>query len=206
MIALQKEYARDLLTHVNPYTKAAYTDEPAVAFIEINNENALLDEWHKGGLDHLPAIYRNELSKLWTAWLSAKYGSMASAPHSWNQGAHEAGPEMLVNGDFSSGFEHWNLEQHEGAAAKSSVDHGILRIDVQKTGAQPWHVQFNQAALKLQQGETYTVTFRAQAAGPRKITVNASQAHEPWVVLGSKEMALSTEWQTYSFTFHGVAK
>ena len=201
MITMQKEYARDLLTHVNPYTKAAYTDEPAVAFIEINNENALLDEWRNGGLDHLPAQYEDALSKLWTAWLNAKYGNMQSAPPSWNQGEHPAGPEMLANGDFSHGFERWNLEQHEGAAAQSSVSRGVLQIDVQKTGAQPWHVQFNQAVLKFQEGETYTVTFRAQAAAPRKITVNASQAHEPWIVLGSKEFALATQWQPYSFTF-----
>jgi hypothetical protein len=44
MIAMQKDYARALLTHAIPYTKSAYTEEPAVAFIEINNENALVDE------------------------------------------------------------------------------------------------------------------------------------------------------------------
>ncbi|MHC4176829.1 MAG: hypothetical protein ACYSWU_04950, partial [Planctomycetota bacterium] len=36
MIELQKKYARDLLTHVNPYTKSPYTREPAVAFVEIS--------------------------------------------------------------------------------------------------------------------------------------------------------------------------
>jgi hypothetical protein len=41
MIELQKKYARDLLAHVNPYTKNRYAAEPAVAFVEINNENAL---------------------------------------------------------------------------------------------------------------------------------------------------------------------
>jgi len=201
MIALQKDYARALLTHVNPYTKSAYTDEPAVAFIEINNENALLDEWHIGGLDHLPAPYRAELSGLWTDWLKATYGGMANPPAAWSAGAHPAGHELLVNGDFSHGFGHWNLEQHEGAAAQIKTGDGVLRVDVQKTGAQPWHVQFNQAGLHFQQGETYTATFRARAAAPRKISVNASQAHEPWTVLGSKEFALTPEWQTYSFTF-----
>ena len=201
MISLQKDYARALLTHINPYTKSAYTDEPAVAFIEINNENALLDEWHIGGLDHLPAPYRAELSGLWTDWLKAAYGGMENPPAAWNAGAHAAGPEMLKNGDFSHELEHWNLEQHEGAAAQIKAGDGILRVDVQKTGPQPWHVQFNQAALHFDQGETYTATFRARAATPRKISVNASQTHEPWIVLGSKEFALTPEWRSYSFTF-----
>ena len=41
LIALEKEYARQLLTHVNPYTRTAYRDEPAVAIMEILNENGV---------------------------------------------------------------------------------------------------------------------------------------------------------------------
>jgi hypothetical protein len=40
MIEQQRVFARTLLTHVNPYTGKAYTDDSAVAFIEINNETA----------------------------------------------------------------------------------------------------------------------------------------------------------------------
>src|SRR5687767_12442961 len=73
MIELQKEYARALLSHVNPYTGTTYAAEPAVAFVEINNENALLDEWHGGRLDRVAEPYRAELSALWTAWLRTRY-------------------------------------------------------------------------------------------------------------------------------------
>lgn len=48
MIELQKEYARKLLTHVNPYTGLAYTDDPCVAMVEINNENALFRQFFSG--------------------------------------------------------------------------------------------------------------------------------------------------------------
>ena len=41
LIELQKEYARKLLTHVNPYTKTEYCNEPAIAIVEILNENAI---------------------------------------------------------------------------------------------------------------------------------------------------------------------
>ena len=50
MIELQHEYARDLLTHVNPYTGKRYADEPAVALIEISNEDGLIREWLWGNL------------------------------------------------------------------------------------------------------------------------------------------------------------
>ncbi len=44
MIALQKQYAHDLLTHVNPYTGLAYASDPAIAMVEINNENSLVGD------------------------------------------------------------------------------------------------------------------------------------------------------------------
>ena len=41
LIELQKEYAKQLLSHTNPYTKTAYSKETAIAIVEICNENAL---------------------------------------------------------------------------------------------------------------------------------------------------------------------
>ena len=41
LIELQKEYSRNLWTHVNPYTKIAYKDDPAFAMMEFANENDL---------------------------------------------------------------------------------------------------------------------------------------------------------------------
>jgi hypothetical protein len=64
IIELQKEYARQLLAHSNPYTKLEYRNDPAVAMVEINNENAL---WIAS---HGPTpYYDHELSNLYNAWL-----------------------------------------------------------------------------------------------------------------------------------------
>ena len=43
LIASEKEYARRLLTHVNPYTGLAWADDPVVALVELNNEDAVYD-------------------------------------------------------------------------------------------------------------------------------------------------------------------
>jgi len=64
IIELQKEYARQLLAHYNPYTKSEYRNDPAVAMIEINNENAL---W-VGSHGPTP-YYDHELTDLYNAWL-----------------------------------------------------------------------------------------------------------------------------------------
>ena len=87
MIELQKKYARDLLTHVNPYTKTAYTDEPAVAFVEISNEDALFAVWQWGQLENLPDPYATTLRKLWNQWLSAKYGDTSRLQAAWGRGS-----------------------------------------------------------------------------------------------------------------------
>ena len=74
LIELQKEYARDLLTHVNPYTGNAYTDEPAVAMIEISNEDPGLVQFGRGDrIRKLRRPFRDEVDRQWKEW-KAKHG------------------------------------------------------------------------------------------------------------------------------------
>src|SRR3954454_11659432 len=48
LIELQKAYAEQLLTHYNPYTGSEYRHEPAIAIIELLNENSLVEAWYSG--------------------------------------------------------------------------------------------------------------------------------------------------------------
>lgn len=47
IVELEKEYAKELLTHTNPYTKMKYSNEPAIAIVEILNENSVLEFWQR---------------------------------------------------------------------------------------------------------------------------------------------------------------
>ena len=67
LIELEKEYARNLLTHVNPYTKVEYRNEPAIAIVEILNENAL----YMGFRAPTP-YYDEELTRIYNTWLVEK--------------------------------------------------------------------------------------------------------------------------------------
>ena len=66
IIELEKEYAHNLLTHVNPYTKTEYRNEPAIAIVEILNENGI-------GQGYRPPtqFYADELDGLYNTWLKA---------------------------------------------------------------------------------------------------------------------------------------
>lgn len=199
MLALQRAYARDLLTHVNPYTGNAYVNEPAVALIEINNENGLVLEWWGGSLEKMPEVYRRELSGLWNAWLLKKYSSQEALKSAWNAGQEPLGGEMIRDGKFEQGISSgrlWMLEQHEGAKAVAEKDpDGGIRIRVEQTGAEGWHVQLSQGGLSFEAKRSYTLSFRAKSDQPRKLTVNASQAGEPWKILWSAEFALTPDWR-----------
>ncbi len=66
-IDMQKDYAKKLLTHRNPYTGNIYAEEPAVAFVEVNNENSLLSNWNL--LPKLNKEHKAALIQQWNAWL-----------------------------------------------------------------------------------------------------------------------------------------
>ncbi len=68
-LALQKEYARALLTHRNAHTGLAYAEDPAVVFVEINNEQGLVHSWLGGQVDSLPEVFLAGLRRQWQQWL-----------------------------------------------------------------------------------------------------------------------------------------
>jgi len=76
-IAMQKDFARQLLTHENPYTGANYLEEPAIAFVEINNENSLLSNWWL--LPELKDAHRASLQRRWREWLPGAAGEGSDA-------------------------------------------------------------------------------------------------------------------------------
>lgn len=201
MLHLQREYARALLLHVNPYTKTRYAEEPAVALVEINNENGLIQVWGDGQLDRMPDVYSRELARQWNIWLAKRYADGAALRKAWETDKVPPGPEMLRS-DASS----WNLEQHNGAAASvESGGAGARRIAVTRAGDQGWFVQYNQAGLRLTAGAPYTFSFRARADEPRTVSVSAMQAHAPWTTLWSEPLELTADWKSYTFVFRPSA-
>jgi hypothetical protein len=85
----QWEYARLLLSHVNPYTGLAYKDDPALAIVEARNEdsvffhNPLGDSFARG--KSYPQ-HGARLKRMWQAWVKQTYGSDAALAQAWGAG------------------------------------------------------------------------------------------------------------------------
>jgi len=209
MIQLQKNYAHDLLMHVNPYTHLSYAADPAVAVVEINNENSLVgDPWATlgAGLDTLPEPFRGELAGLWNDWLTHKYGTDAKLQEAWTAGVTPTGPGLL------SASSRWTIE-HQGTSQADLAPLGSIfrsrtgyfpniQISVTQVDGTDWHVQVHPTGLDLKNDATYTVTFRAKAAANRTVPVAASLDQADWHNVGlDASAALTTDWKPFSYVF-----
>lgn len=215
-LALQQEFARALLTHTNAYTGRTYADEPAVAFVEINNEQGLIHAWLGGEVDRLPEVFRAELRQQWNAWLRAKYPDVSRLRDAWSEGAEPLQGELLANPRFTNRTIGWVLERHADAAAEVTPSDDLpdalrtaatasksAHIRIERPGQAQWHVQLLQSGLGLTQGRAYTVAFWAKADAARAISVNVIQAHDPWQGLGlAVGAALDKQWREFRFVFN----
>ena len=212
LIDAQKQYARELLTHVNRYRKVRYADDPAVVIVEITNENSFFMWGSEQTLRTLPPYYANILQGKFNTWLRKQYGSTDKLRKAWAEGAEPLGKNLLVNGNFRTMAagktvpENWHIEQHSGC--KASLSHisykgkDALRIDIANADDTEWHLQLNQRDFAVKAGQYYTVIFEAAADKSRRISCSVGQAHSPWNNLGlSQRVELTSNRQTFRYSF-----
>ncbi len=85
LIELQKEYARELLTHTNPYTGLSIAEDPAVITVQLTNEESAIN-----GTDGSDAVayiepYRQEVNRMFSEFLMKKYGSREGLVQAWTK-------------------------------------------------------------------------------------------------------------------------
>ncbi len=83
LIELQKEYARELLCHVNPYTGLALKDEPAVMTVQINNEESAIKGNVGGDAGENMKPYKAEVSRKFGDFLLQKYTTREQLKEAW---------------------------------------------------------------------------------------------------------------------------
>lgn len=205
IIDLQKDYARQLLSAKNPYTGLSLAEDPAVAMVEINNENSLLGLRTRdvgAGLHLLPEPWRGELTTLWNEWLARRYANDAALAAAWAQGATPLGESPLPP------HSRWHAEAMPGNdVVVDSADPATLHVMVKPGDG----VRFRSAAflndLRVVEGATYTLTFAARADQRRPVEVTLSRDEplwrtDKWRTRGLRSvLTLTPEWREFRLVF-----
>jgi hypothetical protein len=76
------EMVVNLLKHKNPYTGLTYAQEPALSFLEVQNEDGIFSYTAEMGFNACPT-YRRRFVQRFSAWLEAKYQTQAKLEQAW---------------------------------------------------------------------------------------------------------------------------
>ena len=209
-LALHKDYASKLLCATNPWTGIPLASDPAVAIVEIMNENGIIQKWLEGAIDNLPQVFALQLQQKWNNWLSEKYVSNQAMLDTWKIVNEALGKNLIKNGAFTNSLNSWSTEAHNGAKASFSVDKEFngqpaAKIQIITPGTESWHVQLNQPGLKMNSNQIYTVSFWAKASEPIQMNFSIMQAHPEWQALWlSQNIQLTTNWFYFQTTFEST--
>ena len=114
---LNIELTVNMLIHRNPYTGLRYADDPALNFIELQNEDNIFWGAIEKTLDQTPT-YRALLNKKFCGWLRNKYGTNEALQRVWGANAFEPGEHLDKNNIYpkpNHGLFDWEYEQAQTA-------------------------------------------------------------------------------------------
>jgi len=189
-VAMLEDYARKLLTHVNRFRGKRLADDPAVAVIEINNENTMIRDL-RPQYRNLPEPFKSAFTQRWTAWLRKKYGTLEGLKQVWNADVQPLGPDLLAEG-------RWTTQYAGGAAGKFQRENGVLVWEVKQKGTQSWHVQLQYKRLPLRPGERYTLIIEARSRPNLSLHCSVMLDAPPWSgVAFRRTLPLGAEWRTF---------
>lgn len=212
LIELQKEYARTLLTHVNPYTGLAFKDDPIMACMEVVNEGWFLHSVRcdaikpvsEGGA--LSRYHYNMLTDLWNDFLTEKYEIHDNLSEAWGLG--EAFPVQINNNGFEDDFDNW-LQSFSGAVqatidiSSSEVHLGnkAFHVNVTQSSTVDWECILQHNSLFFEEGKYYTLKFWAKSENDNSIILNVAQTKDPYTSVARTDIAISGDWKEYKHTF-----
>ncbi len=206
--ALQRDYARQLLTHVNPYTGIAWGQDPAVAIVEINNENGLTMPFFENKLHQMPEVFRAGLRQRWNTWLKARYRDSAAMHAGWSGAAEPLGDELLK--PLTDPLWRATAQMGTEVAHRIQAD-GTYELIITKGGTAGWMNELVFSPLHLDKGRPYTVSFTASASAtaegkPRYARVNVSLNRGPWTPVGLEAtIELTEQPRRFDYTFEAGA-
>lgn len=123
----------NLLKHKNPYTGRTYAEEPALCFIELQNEDDIFFYTSEKAFNACPT-YRKRFLARFAGWLKERYGSQEKLKAAW-EGALRP-DESLADENIVPQLNPWffgddNLPGQKGGSRRRLLDTAAFLHDVQ---------------------------------------------------------------------------
>ncbi|MFH1442072.1 MAG: carbohydrate binding domain-containing protein [Candidatus Omnitrophota bacterium] len=216
LIQLQKKYAQELLTHYNKYTRHKYCDDPAIALIEITNENSIINAWYKNQLNgplfglkknSIPESYSKRLNLFWNEWLKKKYQREQNVKNAWfslqqSSDSEEIAVKKITSQQKLLNENNWVVEKHKDTACVKKTSGNNTILSVKKISNIPWHVQYYNGSINIEKNKNYLFEITAKANKEYKIDISCKQNYSPWNNLGlSETIQLTPESRTFKIPF-----
>jgi hypothetical protein len=130
---LMIEMVVNLLKHRNPYTNRIYADEPALCFIELQNEDDIFWYSSANALNACPTYKKRFLARF-AAWLKDKYGTQEKLQMAWEEALSP--DESLTRENIVPQLNPWffgedNLPKQKGGTRRRLLDTAAFLHHVQ---------------------------------------------------------------------------
>ncbi len=130
---LMIEKVVNLLKHKNPYTGKTYAEEPALCFIELQNEDDIFFYTSENAFNACPT-YKKRFLERFAAWLKDRYGSEEKLRVAWGDALQKG--ETLADASITPQLNPWffgedHLPGQKGGARQRLLDTAAFLHDVQ---------------------------------------------------------------------------
>ncbi len=111
--------------------------------------------------------------------------------------------ELLANGSFDQSWLPWQFYVYNDQTANytSSIEDGVLVMDILESPGINWHLGFLESRLSMQQGN-YQLTFDAYAEQQEQLLVTVSKNHSDWSSYISKYTTVTTSSQKHTLNLN----
>ncbi len=130
---LMIEMVVNLLKHKNPYTGLTYAEEPALCFLELQNEDDIFFYTSEKAFNACPTYRKHFLGKF-AAWLKERYGSQEKLKAAWGEALKP--DETLADENVVPQLNPWffgedHLPGQKGGARRRLLDTAAFLHDLQ---------------------------------------------------------------------------
>ncbi len=95
----------------------------------------------------------------------------------------------------------WLSSFGNGALGNAQVQNGALCVHVEKKGEERWDAQVRHREFTMQEGHTYTLSFKAWSSRPTKMSVKVGMSGPPYTDYLARPLNLTSEPQSVQYEF-----